>query len=123
MCGVRCSVTSYVAGARAPSWRRSTPEPSSERCREDHGEATLRRNTNIFEGLVRATDDQVPYSENLIHRTTARRLVRSKSELVIANLLEGMPLKYEYERVCEAPVAAGKPPPPTSPSSPTTGTS
>jgi hypothetical protein len=36
--------------------------------------------------------------ENLIHRTRRGELVRSKAELVIANLLDAMGLDYEYER-------------------------
>ncbi len=35
-------------------------------------------------------------------------MVRSKSELVIANHLFGAGLKYEYERPCEGAAAAGR---------------
>jgi hypothetical protein len=69
---------------------------------------TARRNTNIFQGVVRAADDTVPYAEHLIHRTEKGHLVRSKSELVIANMLFQLGIPYEYERVYEGPVAAGR---------------
>lgn len=69
---------------------------------------TARRNTNIFHGVIRAADDTVPYAEHLIHRTKKGHLVRSKSELVIANLLVHHAIPYEYERVYDGTVAAGR---------------
>jgi hypothetical protein len=66
-----------------------------------------RRNTNIFHGVVRADATSSPFAEHLIHRTDDGRLVRSKSELVIANMLYGMGIKYEYERICEGTVEPG----------------
>jgi hypothetical protein len=71
---------------------------------------TARRNTNIFQGVVRTDQEAVPYAEHLIHRTEKGHLVRSKSELVIANMLFSMGLgeKYEYERVCEGTVEPGR---------------
>ena len=59
---------------------------------------TARRNTNLFTATVRRTADAVPYAEHLIHRTEKGHMVRSKSELVIANLLFRMEIDYEYER-------------------------
>ena len=61
---------------------------------------TTRRNTNLFQAIVRESADDVPYAEHLIHRTLKGHMVRSKSELVIANLLWGIALgdQYEYER-------------------------
>ncbi|WP_175511553.1 AAA family ATPase [Alicyclobacillus macrosporangiidus] len=59
---------------------------------------TARRNTNLFTPGVREPDTAVPYAEHLIHRTERGHLVRSKSELVIANMLHHMDLPYEYER-------------------------
>ena len=46
-----------------------------------------RRNTNLFQAIVRERADEVPYAEHLIHRTSKGHMVRSKSELVIANVL------------------------------------
>ncbi|MBS0160189.1 MAG: AAA family ATPase [Nitrospira sp.] len=71
---------------------------------------TARRNTNIFQGVVRINSEAIPYAEHLIHRTEKGHLVRSKSELVIANMLFTMGLgdKYEYERVCEGTSETGR---------------
>jgi hypothetical protein len=57
--------------------------------------------TGLFSGFVRPSRRDVLYAEHLIHRTdrTDRiEMVRSKSELVIANKLWGMGIDYEYER-------------------------
>ena len=59
---------------------------------------TTRRNTNLFRAAIRERLDAVPYAEHLIHRTEKGHMVRSKSELVIANLIWRMKLDYEYER-------------------------
>lgn len=69
---------------------------------------TARRNTNIFQGVIRVADDTVPFAEHLIHRTEKGNLVRSKSELVIANMLFQLGIPYEYERVCEGTTAPGR---------------
>lgn len=69
---------------------------------------TARRNTNIFQGVIRIADDSVPFAEHLIHRTEKGHLVRSKSELVIANMLFQLDIPYEYERVCDGTVAPGR---------------
>jgi hypothetical protein len=69
---------------------------------------TARRNTNLFQGVVRLGDDAVPYAENLIHRTAKGHLVRSKSELVIANILYELGVDYEYERPYEGEVEPGR---------------
>lgn len=69
---------------------------------------TARRNTNIFQGVIRVADDTVPFAEHLIHRTEKGHLVRSKSELVIANMLFQLGIPYEYERVCEGNAAPGR---------------
>ncbi|MHB8875706.1 MAG: AAA family ATPase [Myxococcaceae bacterium] len=69
---------------------------------------TARRNTNLFQGVVRVGDDAVPYAEHLIHRTEKGHLVRSKSELVIANMLFQLGVEYEYERVCEGTTEPGR---------------
>ncbi|MGO8753358.1 MAG: ATP-dependent RecD-like DNA helicase [Thermoguttaceae bacterium] len=65
---------------------------------------TARRNTNLFTGVVRERSDALPYAENLIHRTDNGHMVRSKSELVIANMLfhlKGGLENYHYERPLE----------------------
>ena len=69
---------------------------------------TARRNTNLFQGVLRRAEAEVPYAENLIHRTEKGHLVRSKSELVIANMLFRSGLDYEYERVLEGETEAGR---------------
>ncbi|GAA0406563.1 ATP-dependent RecD-like DNA helicase [Micromonospora gifhornensis] len=68
-----------------------------ELARPEHSE-TARRNTNLFTGGVRLTHLGVPFAEHLIHRTVRGELVRSKSEVVIANLLHAEGLDYHYER-------------------------
>ena len=69
---------------------------------------TMRRNTNLFARVVRASLETVPFAEGLIHRTEKGHLVRSKSELVIANMLHQMGMEYEYERQIEGSVIPGK---------------
>lgn len=69
---------------------------------------TARRNTNIFQGVIRIASDAVPFAEHLIHRTEKGHLVRSKSELVIANMLFQLGIPYEYERVCDGTAAPGR---------------
>lgn len=69
---------------------------------------TARRNTNLFTGGVRRDQDEAPYAEHLVHRTTRGELVRSKSELVIANYLFSKGLSYHYERPLEGTAAAGR---------------
>lgn len=69
---------------------------------------TARRNTNIFQSVIRAAADSVPFAEHLIHRTEKGHLVRSKSELVIANMLFQVGIPYEYERVLDGTTAAGR---------------
>jgi len=58
---------------------------------------TAGRNTNLFFGVVRQQADAPPYAEYLIHRTEKGHMVRSKSELVIANMLHNMGIEYKYE--------------------------
>ncbi len=47
-------------------------------------------------------------AQRLIHRTEEGHLVRSKSELVIANMLFQLKIPYEYERVLDGTTAAGR---------------
>ncbi len=62
---------------------------------------TARRNTNLFAAVVRDRMESTPHADNLIHRTEKGHMVRSKSELVIANMLFRMKMEYEYERPLE----------------------
>jgi ATP-dependent exoDNAse (exonuclease V) alpha subunit len=61
---------------------------------------TQRRNTNLFQAIVRAPGDEVPFAKGLIHKTLKGHMVRSKSELQIATILSklGLEDRYEYER-------------------------
>jgi ATP-dependent exoDNAse (exonuclease V) alpha subunit len=69
---------------------------------------TARRNTNLFVGGVRRELENIPYAEHLVHRTVRGELVRSKSELVIANYLHAAGLTYQYERPLEGTDAPGR---------------
>lgn len=69
---------------------------------------TARRNTNLFHGVIRTGEEEIPYAEHLIHRTRKGHMVRSKSELVIANLLYDRGIEYHYERKCEGTVEPGR---------------
>ncbi|GBC69024.1 ATP-dependent RecD-like DNA helicase [archaeon HR01] len=57
-----------------------------------------RRNTNLFELAVRPEKDGLPYPARLIHKTRTGVLVRSKSEVVVANILTDFGISYEYEK-------------------------
>jgi len=62
---------------------------------------TARRNTNLFTVVVRDRMESKAHADNLIHRTEKGHMVRSKSELVIANMLFRMGMDYRYERPLE----------------------
>ena len=68
---------------------------------------TMRRNTNLVAPSIRARRDEVPYAEYLIHRATDGTMLRSKSELVIANMLADLEIPYDYERPLRGEVVAG----------------
>lgn len=59
------------------------------------------RNSNMFEQLVaRENKSSIPYVEDLIHRTKNPNLmVRSKSEVIIANELISADIKFKYEEM------------------------
>lgn len=69
---------------------------------------TARRNTNLFQSAVRESITDVPYAHHLIHRTEKGHMVRSKSELVIANMLYRMGVEYEFERRYEGTNVLGR---------------
>lgn len=73
-----------------------------ERYRSPETSETLRRNTNLFGLAVRPEGVGVPYPERLIHRTTSGVLVRSKSEVIVADVLTSLGISFEYERRLEA---------------------
>ena len=60
---------------------------------------TSKRNTHIFQAAVRDAKSHIPYVEGLIHKTKKEGLlVRSKSEVIVANELEYREVFFEYER-------------------------
>ena len=60
-----------------------------------------RRNTNLFEYSVREEKVSVPFVEGLIHKTLSGVIVRSKSEVIIADALYNEGIKFEYEKLLE----------------------
>lgn len=64
------------------------------------GEAseTARRNTHLFKSEIRESRSSIPFVQNLIHKTKKGIYVRSKSEVIIANLLHDADIQFEYER-------------------------
>ncbi len=64
---------------------------------------TSKRNSNLFQASVRDERNSVPYASGLIHKTKKEGLiVRSKSEVIIANMLIEKGLDFEYEREYES---------------------
>ena len=60
---------------------------------------TAKRNTHLFRPSVREIESSIPYAEGLIHKTRKEGLlVRSKSEVIIANMLIDKKIDFEYER-------------------------
>ena len=60
---------------------------------------TAKRNTHVFSYSVREEKHSIPYAEGLIHKTKKEGLlVRSKSEVIIANMLIEKGVEFEYER-------------------------
>jgi hypothetical protein len=69
---------------------------------------TLRRNSNLFSAGVRQEAGAIPFAERLIHRADDGTMLRSKSELVIANKLAAMQLPYRYEAILESTIEKGR---------------
>lgn len=64
---------------------------------------TARRNTQLFTLSLREKRDFLSYSDRLIHKVRDREIfVRSKSELVIANMLVEHKIEFHYERLFES---------------------
>ncbi|QMU31364.1 AAA family ATPase [Adhaeribacter radiodurans] len=60
---------------------------------------TAKRNTHLFKSAVRESKSEIPFAAGLIHKTKKEGLlVRSKSEVIIANMLLEKGIKFEYER-------------------------
>jgi hypothetical protein len=59
---------------------------------------TARRLTNLFSDPKPVEHVRVFLEEGLIHRTSRGELVRSKSEVIIANLLHTLGITYAYEQ-------------------------
>lgn len=69
-----------------------------ERLRSPKESAALLRNTNMFVTAVRPETDEKYYANHLIHRTAKNVLVRSKSEVIVADTLTRLGISYEYEK-------------------------
>jgi ATP-dependent exoDNAse (exonuclease V) alpha subunit len=58
-----------------------------------------KRNTHLFSYSVREEKHSIPFAEGLIHKTKKEGLlVRSKSEVIVANMLIERGIEFEYER-------------------------
>jgi hypothetical protein len=64
--------------------------------------ATHLRNTFMF-SLAMREDEGIPYPEYLIHRTSNGTLVRSKSEVIVADTLTRLGIDWEYEKKLISP--------------------
>ena len=59
---------------------------------------TRLRNTQMFSAAVRADGVKRPHREALIHRTRRGDAVRSKSEVIVADILDTLGVSYSYEQ-------------------------
>ncbi|HDP94685.1 MAG TPA: hypothetical protein ENN40_04910 [Candidatus Aminicenantes bacterium] len=59
---------------------------------------TRLRNTHMFTLALRPDDVKRPHLEALIHRTRKGIAVRSKSEVVVADVLDALGISYDYEQ-------------------------
>jgi hypothetical protein len=64
---------------------------------------TARRLTNLFTGPKLVPHGGIFLEEGLVHRTTRGELVRSKSEVIIADMLASLGLPYGYEQPFTGP--------------------
>lgn len=64
----------------------------------DNQSETARRLTNLFDVPSPIDIDGQFFEENLIHRTSRGEMVRSKSEVIIADRLASLGVEYIYER-------------------------
>ncbi len=59
---------------------------------------TAKRNTHLFKSEIRESRGSIPFVQNLIHKTKKGIYVRSKSEVIIANLLHDAEIDFDYEK-------------------------
>lgn len=69
-----------------------------EKLRNPQCSDTLLRNTNLFVTAVRPESVGRYYAAHLIHRTATGIMVRSKSEVIVADTLTRLGISYEYEQ-------------------------
>jgi len=65
---------------------------------DDQHSETARRLTNLFDSPAPVRIGERRYDDRLIHRTARGELVRSKSEVIIANELHNRGIDYAYEK-------------------------
>lgn len=63
---------------------------------------TQLRNTFLFSLALRPDGVARPYPDALIHRTSRGVAVRSKSEVIVADILDFLEISYEYEKPLRA---------------------
>ena len=68
-----------------------------QRLRNPECSATRMRNTQMFTLALRPDGMNRPHLETLIHRTRQGVAVRSKSEVVVADILDALAISYNYE--------------------------
>ena len=68
-----------------------------EQFRKPQESEVMRRNSNVFTLAMRPETIGFPHPENLIHRTSTGVLVRSKSEVIVADTLTRLGIDYKYE--------------------------
>ena len=69
-----------------------------EKLRNPQCSDTLLRNTNLFVLSVRPESVDRYYAQHLIHRTSKGIMVRSKSEVIVADTLTRLGISYDYEK-------------------------
>jgi len=74
------------------------PRAELRRYSSDDRSETARRLTNLFVAPSPVEIDGRLFEEHLIHRTARGEMVRSKSEVIIANALAARGVEYAYER-------------------------
>lgn len=74
------------------------PRAELRKFSSDDRSETARRLTNLFEVPQPVEIDGRFYEEKLIHRTSRREMVRSKSEVIIADRLAAHGVDYAYEQ-------------------------
>lgn len=64
----------------------------------DDRSETARRLTNLFVAPSPVKIDDILFEDHLVHRTARGEMVRSKSEVIVANCLHDHGIEYSYER-------------------------